>query len=234
MPLAREIFQEGLIIPPVKLVRRGAIVADVLALMLGQRADAGRARGRPHGADRRQSRRRDRGCARSSRKYGRRARRRLRGRACRTTPSACCARRSPRFPTATTRSRTPRRRRLQRAEPIAHPRRACASPATARSSISPASDPQIDRRRERQLRDHAVGDALRLPLPRARGRALQRRHRAGRLTVIAPEGSDRQRAAAVGGGRRQRRDVAAHHRRRARRAGAGAARSACRPPARAR
>jgi N-methylhydantoinase B/oxoprolinase/acetone carboxylase alpha subunit len=34
MPLAREVFQEGLIIPPVKLVRRGAIDADVLALVL--------------------------------------------------------------------------------------------------------------------------------------------------------------------------------------------------------
>ena len=34
MPLAREIFQEGLIIPPVKLVRRGVVVDDVLALVL--------------------------------------------------------------------------------------------------------------------------------------------------------------------------------------------------------
>jgi N-methylhydantoinase B/oxoprolinase/acetone carboxylase alpha subunit len=34
MPVAREIFQEGLIIPPVRLVRRGRIAADVLALVL--------------------------------------------------------------------------------------------------------------------------------------------------------------------------------------------------------
>src|SRR6476469_2322936 len=34
MPLAREIFQEGLIIPPVRLVRRGEIGPDVLALVL--------------------------------------------------------------------------------------------------------------------------------------------------------------------------------------------------------
>jgi N-methylhydantoinase B/oxoprolinase/acetone carboxylase alpha subunit len=34
MPVAREIFQEGLIIPPVRIVRRGAIVQDVLALLL--------------------------------------------------------------------------------------------------------------------------------------------------------------------------------------------------------
>ncbi len=34
MPLAREIFQEGLIIPPVTLVRRGVVVDDVLAVVL--------------------------------------------------------------------------------------------------------------------------------------------------------------------------------------------------------
>src|SRR4029079_10396613 len=34
MPVAREIFQEGLIIPPLRLVRRGEMVADVLALVL--------------------------------------------------------------------------------------------------------------------------------------------------------------------------------------------------------
>jgi N-methylhydantoinase B/oxoprolinase/acetone carboxylase alpha subunit len=34
MPVAREIFQEGLIIPPIRLVRRGEMVRDVLALVL--------------------------------------------------------------------------------------------------------------------------------------------------------------------------------------------------------
>jgi N-methylhydantoinase B/oxoprolinase/acetone carboxylase alpha subunit len=34
MPLSREVYQEGLIIPPVKLVRRGEMVPDVLALVL--------------------------------------------------------------------------------------------------------------------------------------------------------------------------------------------------------
>jgi N-methylhydantoinase B/oxoprolinase/acetone carboxylase alpha subunit len=33
MPLAREVFQEGLIIPPIRIVRRGEIDADVLALI---------------------------------------------------------------------------------------------------------------------------------------------------------------------------------------------------------
>jgi N-methylhydantoinase B/oxoprolinase/acetone carboxylase alpha subunit len=34
MPLAREIYQEGLIIPPIKLAKRGEIVSDVMALIL--------------------------------------------------------------------------------------------------------------------------------------------------------------------------------------------------------
>jgi N-methylhydantoinase B/oxoprolinase/acetone carboxylase alpha subunit len=34
MPLAQEVFQEGLIIPPIKLVRRGEICKDVVALIL--------------------------------------------------------------------------------------------------------------------------------------------------------------------------------------------------------
>jgi N-methylhydantoinase B/oxoprolinase/acetone carboxylase alpha subunit len=34
MPIAREIYQEGLVIPPVRLVRRGRIVRDVLELLL--------------------------------------------------------------------------------------------------------------------------------------------------------------------------------------------------------
>src|SRR5688572_15472535 len=34
MPVAREIYQEGLILPPVRLARRGRIVEDVMALLL--------------------------------------------------------------------------------------------------------------------------------------------------------------------------------------------------------
>ena len=34
MPVAREIFQEGLVIPPVRLLRRGRVAPDVLALLL--------------------------------------------------------------------------------------------------------------------------------------------------------------------------------------------------------
>jgi N-methylhydantoinase B/oxoprolinase/acetone carboxylase alpha subunit len=34
MPVAREIYQEGLILPPVRLVRRGKVVPDVMAILL--------------------------------------------------------------------------------------------------------------------------------------------------------------------------------------------------------
>src|SRR5262249_2712668 len=34
MPVAREIYQEGLIIPPVRLVRHGQMAKDILALLL--------------------------------------------------------------------------------------------------------------------------------------------------------------------------------------------------------
>ncbi len=34
MPLAQEVYQEGLVIPPIKLARRGEIVPDVMALIL--------------------------------------------------------------------------------------------------------------------------------------------------------------------------------------------------------
>ncbi len=45
MPLAREIFQEGLIIPPLKLVRRGRLDEDVLALILANVRTPGERRG---------------------------------------------------------------------------------------------------------------------------------------------------------------------------------------------
>jgi N-methylhydantoinase B/oxoprolinase/acetone carboxylase alpha subunit len=34
MPVARELFQEGLVLPPVRIVRRGQVVADVLRILL--------------------------------------------------------------------------------------------------------------------------------------------------------------------------------------------------------
>ena len=59
MPVAREIFQEGLIIPPVRLLRRGRMERDRPRADPRQRAHAGRARRRSDRPDRRQPRRRD-------------------------------------------------------------------------------------------------------------------------------------------------------------------------------
>ena len=58
MPVAREIFQEGLILPPVRLQAADGWSTTARARAV-ERAHARRARGRPHGADRRESRRRD-------------------------------------------------------------------------------------------------------------------------------------------------------------------------------
>ncbi len=141
----------------------------------GQRADAGRARGRPHGADRRQSRRRT-PAARDRREVRRARASPPTPRRCRITPSACCGRRSPASRTATTRfedrldddgfSRAPIAIRVRV--------RIAGDGADRRLHRLRSAD---HRRRQRQLRHHAVGDALRLPLPGPRGRALQRRHR---------------------------------------------------------
>ena len=87
MPLAREIFQEGLIIPPVRLVRARRDRARRAGAAAGQRAHAGRARRRSDGADRRQSRRRER-LREIVAQVRTRAHARLTRRRCRTTPSA--------------------------------------------------------------------------------------------------------------------------------------------------
>ena len=89
MPVAREIYQEGLILPPVRLARRGRIDRDVLAHRPRQRPDAGRARGRPRRRRSRPTASPRRGCATPSRRYGRRRDARATPRRCRTTPSAC-------------------------------------------------------------------------------------------------------------------------------------------------
>ncbi len=47
MAIAREIYQEGLIIPPVKLVRSGIVDAGMMDLITAQRAHPRRASRRP-------------------------------------------------------------------------------------------------------------------------------------------------------------------------------------------
>ena len=73
MPVAREIYQEGLIIPPVHLVRGGVLEKRRRGHDSRQRPHAGRARGRPDRPDRGQSRCASRGSSDTVGRYGRRA-----------------------------------------------------------------------------------------------------------------------------------------------------------------
>ena len=94
---SRELVQEGLVIPPVRLVAGGEPVRDVLRPAAGQHAHPDRARGRPARPARRpppgrappgrggRAPRRRRACARPST-------------TCSTTPSAAPGPRSPRMP----------------------------------------------------------------------------------------------------------------------------------------
>ena len=232
MPVAREIYQEGLILPPVQLARRGTHRSRRPGARPRQRAHAGRARGRSDGADRRQPRRRRRGCATRSRATA--ARRTLAYAAALQdyTERVRPRRDSRRFPTAATRSRT-------RSTTTASATRRCRfarrrrSRATARRSTSPA-------RRRRSAGSVNANYAMTLSACLYAFRCLvgddvlynagvaraADGHRAG--------GLDRQRAPAGRGRRRQRRDVAAHHRRRASARSARRCRIACRRPARGR
>ena len=215
MPLAREVFQEGLIIPPVKLARRGEIVPDVMALILANVRTPEEREGdiTAQIAANRVGEARLREIVA---KYGLKRVELSSRRRCRTTASAFCGRRSRGFPTASTRSKI-------------------GSTATA-SAVGPSSrfgstlrvvgrfgrgglfwQRSADhRRRQREFRHDPFGDALRLSLPRRRRRALQRRHsparNGGRTTW-----HDRERHAAGSRGRRERRDITAHHRRHPRR-----------------
>ena len=197
-----------------------------------QRAHARRARGRSDRADRRQSRRRD-AAARDRRDVRPRRGRSATPPRCRTTPSACCARRSRRFPTAGTRSRTRSTTTASATGRSRSARRVRDRAATGATVDFTGTAPQTAGSVNANFAITLSATPLRVPLPGARGRALQRRHRAAADGHRAG-GHDRQRAAAGGGGRRQRRDVAAHHRRRARRARRRRCRIASRPRARAR
>ncbi len=230
MPLAREIYQEGLIIPPVKLVRRGAIVDDVLAMILANvrtpderegdltaQIAANRVAGAAPARDRRDPRR----------AHGGRICRRRAG------PHRAGAAGDDRAdPGRRLRVRGSSRRRRLRTRPDRDPRPG-AHRRRRRDRRLHRLRSADDRRRQRELRDHALGHALRVPLPGPRGRALQRRHRPRRPGDRAGR-HHRQRRPPVGGGRRQRRNVAAHHRRRASAPWRRRCRHGCRPPARAR
>ena len=201
MPVAREIYQEGLILPPVRLVRRGRIDRDVLALAPRQRAHARRARRRPDGADRRQSRRRDAPA---------RHRRALRPRAARSPTRAALQDYTERVVRAAIRDDSRRPLRVRRRARRRRVRRSAGADSRGRSTITgdratidfTGSDPQVDGQRERELRDDAVRVPLRVPLSGRRRRAVQRRRRRGRSRSSRRQGSivNARRPAAVAGG----------------------------------
>ena len=220
MPVAREIYQEGLILPPIRLARRGEILPDVHGAAARQRADAGGARGRSHRPDRGQSRGRDSAAqdGRAVRARPRRSRTRPRSR---TTPRASSAPPSGRCPNG-----------RYEFEDALDDDGFADTPVRIRAAITIAgdratvdftgSDPQVEGSVNANyamtlsaclyvFRCLVADDVL---YNAGVGRPLTR-HRAA--------GDDRQCAAAVGGGRRQRRDLAADHRRRVRRAGEGGA-----------
>ena len=211
-----------------KLVRRGEIVADVLDLILANVRTPDEREGditAQIAANRvgRAAAARDR---RASTARGADAG--VRAPRCRTTPSASCARRFARFPTATTPSRTRSTTTGSRDAPVPirvrDPHR-----AATRATVDFTGSASAGRRqRQRELRDHAVGAASTRSAASSTTTCSTTPAWRGRSRVIAPEGTDRQRAAAGRGGRRQRRDVAADHGRRARRARPRAARSPAR------
>ena len=235
MPLAREIYQEGLIIPPVHAraarpdraatcsrcvlanvrtpdEREGDLTAQIAANRVGAR----------------------RGSRTLSRRYGAAAASAPYAAALQDYTERVAARRHPRrFPTADTRSRTRStttasatgRCTIRVAITIRGDRADVDFTGSRSAGRRAASTPTTPSRCRRASTPSAAWSAT----TSSTTRALR-----GRSTVIAPPGHDRQRAAARGGGRRQRRDLAAHRRRRARRARPRAAGARSRPPARAR
>ena len=97
---SRSIYQEGIIIPPVRLVRRGELVEDLLELVLANVRTPEHPPRRPAGAGCRERGRRRAAAARSSSATGSRsfARRSTR---CSPTPSAARARSSGELPDGT-------------------------------------------------------------------------------------------------------------------------------------
>ena len=128
----QEVFQEGVIIPPVKLVAGGAIVKDVFKLILAQirsKHETARRLPRPDRGerDRRAPRARRSSTATGARRSSRR------WRSCSSTPSGARAPSSPRCRTASTRPRAPS---TTTATPTSRSACRCASRSTPTASAS--------------------------------------------------------------------------------------------------
>ncbi|MCK7514312.1 MAG: hydantoinase B/oxoprolinase family protein [Desulfobacterales bacterium] len=141
MPLATELFQEGLIIPPLKLVRRGRLNRGRLRPHPGQRPDARRAARRPPGPGRGQ-RHRPGADRRGGGPLRRRTRSALYAGLIQDYSESIPAPDAARHPRRRIRVRgPPRRRRDLRSAPSAS-RSGSRSAATGRWSISPAPRPR--------------------------------------------------------------------------------------------
>ena len=172
---SREIYQEGLVIPPVRLVARRRVVEDVLELMLANVRTPEVRRGdlRAQIAANRLAERRLRRARRAARARRRRGRRSTR---CSPTPSGARARRSRELPgrrATTARRRDRGRRRRRRGHP--DPRRGDGRAAT-RCAIDFDGHRRPGRRqRQRPLAVTRVGVLLRAARAAARRRPGQRR-----------------------------------------------------------
>ena len=136
MPVAREIYQEGLILPPIRLARRGEILPDMMALLLANVRTPAEREGDLDRPDRGQSRCRD-SAAKDGRAVWARPRVCVRGGA----PGLHRARRTRRHPAGAQRAvrvrgRTRRHRLRRHASPRSAP--PSRSPATAPRWTSPA------------------------------------------------------------------------------------------------
>ena len=200
MPVAREIYQEGLILPPVRLVRRGRIVRDVWRIVLANVRTPDEREG-DLTAQIAANRVADARLPETVARYGRRAYAGLRRARCRTTPSASCAPPFAKIPDG--------RYEFEDAldddgfgeTPVRFARRSTIA-GRSRDDRLHRIGSAGRRQRQRQLRDDAVGVSLRVPLSRRRGRCLYNAGVSRPLTVIAPEGTivNARRPAAVAGG----------------------------------
>ena len=152
---ATEVFQEGLRLPPVRLMRGGVRVREVWDIMLANHRTPRHTWGDLHamlGALKVADDTFPTLCAKYGAPFLRSGRRR-----CSTTPSAGCARRSAPFPTASTNSRTAWRMTASAAG-RSDAGEGQQSPATRSSPTFTGSDRPGARSDQRHSRGHHVGD----------------------------------------------------------------------------
>ena len=169
----REVFQEGVIIPPVKIVEAGRIVPDVFRLLLAQI----RSKHETAGDLRAQVAANATGVRRMQalvERFGRDDDRRRRWTSCSSTPSAGRAPSSQRCRTASTRPRARRQRRLHRRARAAQGARRPSRPDGVHFDFA-GLRPAAARAGELDLRDDVLRLRLRAQVPDRPGPARERR-----------------------------------------------------------